>query len=107
MPLAIQYGMPLDEFWHGDMRLLEVYQKAYMRDVSYKCWLQGQYNFMAFGITMANSFAKKGAKPKEYPEWKDPFEGIKERVTAENLEKKQRDLQKNQNNFIRSLLNKK
>lgn len=105
LPLAIQYGMPLDEFWHGDMRLLEAYQKAYIRNVSYSNWLQGQYNFAAFGITMANAFAKNGAKRQEYPQWQDHF-AKKKVITTENLESEYRDLQKNQNDFIRKLLKK-
>ena len=103
LPLAIQYGMPLDEFWPCDMRLLEAYQKAYIRNVSYSNWVQGQCNFAAFGVTMANAFAKKGAKKQEYPQWKDPF-AKKKVITSENLESEYRDLQKNQNDFIRSLL---
>ena len=73
LPLAIQYGMSEYQFWHGDMRLLEVYQKAYYRDRSYNAWLQGQYNQVAYGVVMSNAFAKKGSKQAEYPQWKDPF----------------------------------
>lgn len=76
MPLAVQYGMSLNDFWHGDMRLLEVYQKAYLRDKSYTAWTSGQYNYVAFSITMANAFAKKGQKKEEYPKWTDPIEKI-------------------------------
>ena len=45
------------QFWHGDMRLLEVYQKAYYRNTSYSAWLQGQYNQVAYGVVMSNAFA--------------------------------------------------
>jgi hypothetical protein len=49
-------------------------------------------------------FAKKGAKPLEYPH--EPFDPFKQKkvITSENLESEYRDLQKNQNDFIRSLL---
>ena len=66
--------MPLNEFWYGDIRLLKVYQIAYYRDVSYKCWLQGQYDLAAFSVVMANAFSKNGSKQAEYPKWKDPME---------------------------------
>lgn len=79
--------MTLDEFWHGDMRLLEVYQKAYYRNISYSAWLQGQYNQIAYSIVMANAFAKKGAKKVEYPQWTDPMAKFnKPKITKDNLE---------------------
>ena len=75
------------QFWHGDMRLLEVYQKAYYRNTSYNAWLQGQYNQVAYGVVLSNAFAKKGSKQAEYPQWKDPFEKFnKPKITKENLE---------------------
>lgn len=93
--------MPIDEFWHGDMRLLEVYQKAYMRDISYKAWLQGQYNSVAYGIVMANAFAKKGQKKAEYPQWVDPMEKYdKPKITKENLEYEFRKQQAEQNDWL-------
>ena len=86
-PLARQYGMTYDEFWHGDMRMLDVCQKAYYRDKSYTAWLQGKYEQVAYGIVMANAFAKKGQKQAEYPQWKDPFEKFnKPKITKDNLE---------------------
>lgn len=93
--------MPLNEFWYGDMRLLGVYQKAYMRNVSYTAWLNGQYNHVAYGIVMSNAFAKKGQKAVEYPPWKDPFEKFdKPKITKENLEKEFRKQQAEQNAWL-------
>ena len=66
--------MPLDEFWHGDMRLLSVYQKAYMRNKTYSAWVNGQYDYAAFSVAMANAFAKKGQSKVEYPKYDDPVE---------------------------------
>ena len=54
MPLAIQYGMSEYQFWHGDMRLLEVYQKAYYREKSYSAWLIGARVFEANSKISAN-----------------------------------------------------
>lgn len=93
--------MPLDEFWHGDMRLLEVYQKAYFRDKSYTAWLQGQYNQVAYGVVMSNAFAKKGSKQAEYPQWKDPFEKFnKPKITKDNLEYEFRKQQSMQQSWL-------
>ena len=89
------------QFWHGDMRLLEVAQKAYYRDRSYTAWLQGQYNQVAYGVVMANAFAKKGSKQAEYPQWKDPFEKFnKPKITKNNLEEEFRKQQSMQQAWL-------
>ena len=93
------------QFWHGDMRLLEVYQKAYYRDRSYNAWLQGQYNQVAYGVVLSNAFAKKGSKQSEYPQWKDPFEKFnKPKITKDNLEEEFRQSQANQNAWLKNIL---
>jgi hypothetical protein len=91
------------DFWHGDMRLLEVYQKAYYRNVSYLAWQQGQYNQVAFSVVMSNAFAKKGQQQAEYPKWKDPFENEKvkkPKITEDNLEYEFRKEQANLQNWL-------
>lgn len=93
--------MTYDEFWHGDMRLLKVYQIAYYRDKSYNAWLQGQYNHVAYSVVMSNAFAKKGQKPAEYPQWKDPFEKFnKPKITKDNLEYEFRKQQAEQQSWL-------
>lgn len=78
MPLAVQYRMPLAEFWYGDTRLLEVYQKAYMRDKSYTAWLNGAYIFEADSKAVYNGNRAKRSDPvQQYAEWKDPIEKMK------------------------------
>ncbi len=102
--MALQYGMRTDEFWHGDKRLLNAYQKAHYRRTYETAWINGLYVNIAIQNTAGNMFAKKGAKPLEYPH--EPFDPFKEKkiITSENLESEYRDLQKNQNEYIRSLL---
>ena len=68
--------MPLNMFWHGEMELLQAYQKAYYSNASYTAWMQGYYNFVAHSISLGNAFAKKGAKPVEYPKYKDPMDKL-------------------------------
>ena len=100
--------MPLNEFWYGDIRLLDVYQKAYLRDKSYSAWLEGKYNSIAYGITIANAFAKKGTQPKEYPNWIDPIPSVsRETITHENIEQKFREAQISQNLWLRNKINSK
>lgn len=93
--------MTENQFWHGDMRLLEVHQKAYYRDRSYSAWLQGQYNQVAYGVVLSNAFAKKGSKQAEYPQWKDPFEKFnKPKITKDNLEEEFRKQQSMQQAWL-------
>jgi hypothetical protein len=73
LPEAIKVGMSIKEFWYGDTRLLQAYQMAYYRSISYNAWLQGQYSYAAFSIVMANAFSKSGASKAQYPDWKDPM----------------------------------
>lgn len=100
--------MPLNEFWHGDMRLLEVYQKAYLRNVSYTAWLNGNYAMVAHSLSLSNAFAKKGEKTKEFPQWQDPIPKISRvKITKENREIEARKEQLRQNAWFANMLHKK
>lgn len=80
--------MPLNEFWFGDMRLFEAYKKAYLRNISYTAWYQGNYNRIACEIGAINSMVKKkDDRIKDWVEYQDPTEVKEKRViTTENLE---------------------
>ena len=99
--------MTYEQFWYGDPRLFDVYQKAYLRDKSYTAWLQGQHDAVAYSVALENAFAKKGATPVEYPKWKDP---VPDRpiwsVEQNNIEKKFREAQANQNLWLHNMINK-
>lgn len=101
--------MPLDEFWHGDLRLLEAYQKAYRRDKSYTAWLNGAYIFEAQSKVSHNANrTKKSDKVEQYADWKDPVETkSKPKITQENLEYEFRQTQFDQNAWLHNMLNKK
>jgi hypothetical protein len=100
--------MTPEQFWHDDLRLLEVYQKAYLRHTSYMAWLNGQYDNIAFSVVMANAFAKKGSNRAEYPKWQDPINVIqKPKITKNNIEQEFRNLQLNQTNWLKSRYSKK
>ena len=96
--------MTTEEFWHKDKRLYEVYRKAYYGRIQEVAWLNGLYIDLALNNFGANMGKKKGEKPETYPN--QPKELFKEQTpfTPQNLESEYRDLQKNQNDFIRSLL---
>jgi hypothetical protein len=103
-PLARQYGMSWEEFWHKDTRLFNVCQKAYYRNLYETAWLNGLYVNISIQNIAENIFAKKGTKPREYP--REPHDPYKKAVvvTKENLESEHRSLLNNQNDFIRSVL---
>jgi hypothetical protein len=102
LPEAIRCGMPVDEFWHGDMRLLKSYQMAYYRNISYSSWLQGYYNFEAYSKALSNSNRSKKTDPvAQYSQWRDPMADLnKPKITKENLEEEFRKEQIRQNDWL-------
>lgn len=100
VPLAIQYSMPLDEFWHGDERLLSAYQKAYMRDKSFTAWANGLEHYRAICIALADN---KGKGEKEYPKWSDPIQEDRQvdRKDKKISEKEYRSIMSNEIRGIR------
>ena len=101
--------MPLHEFWHGDLRLFQAYQKAYYRNVQYTAWWHGNYNHVAFTIGINNAFAKNNEQRTDFVEYKDITQKLyhpEEKVTKENLEQKFRNHMLEQQKWFRSILNK-
>lgn len=97
--------MTEDQFWHGDIKLLEVYQKAYYRNIKYTKWIEGQYMMAALNAScIGNSsyFHSKSTPPNKYPEdYDDPF---KEHLKEEDIDKEE---MKKQNNIIMASINEK
>ena len=84
--------MTEEQFWHGDLRLLQVYQKSYYRNLYYQAYISGFYNNIAVSVSLGNAFRKKGQKPIAYPEKPiDPFEKT-EKLNNEKIEKRQNSL---------------
>ena len=98
--------MSLEEFWHGDPRLLRAYQISYIRDKSYTAWINGVYIFEANSKSLANSNrTKKSDKIEQYNDWKDPVETkTKADINRENLEKEFRTSQAMQNSWLHKVL---
>ena len=66
-------GMTYDEFWNRDVSLVGTYRKAAeLRDRrrNQELWLQGMYIYEALCdvAPIFHAFAKKGTKPRPYPE---------------------------------------
>lgn len=75
------------QFWHEDIRLLEVYRKAYERNKSYTAWQQGAYNFEAYSKAISNGNRSKQSDPVlQYNDWKDPIQNDKPKIIKENVE---------------------
>lgn len=93
----------MDEFWNGDKRLFDVYQKAYYRKLYETAWANGAYTDVVVMNALGNIFAKKEAKPLEYP--KEPRDPFSKPISKETIANDYANLQKRQNDFIRQLLN--
>ena len=104
MPSAIQYGMPLDEFWYGDMRLLDAYQKAYYRNVCFNAWKIGDYMREAVRIGASNALNKKQIT--KWVEFKDPMEKLEKKkpISKENMEIEFRQRQAQDKAFVQRIL---
>ena len=103
LPLALQYGLSAEEFWHKDKRLFGAYQRAYYTRLHEQSWLNGLYVNVALCNLAGNIFAKKGAKALEYPNKPyNPFEKKPEKITNENLEEKFRELMFNNSNWLKN-----
>ena len=99
--------MPLNEFWHGDVRLLGAYQKAYLRDRSYTAWINGAHFFEGANKAVANGNRTKKSDPVlQYDDWKDPIEKVnkKPKITKNNLEQEFRNMQARQSAWLHNIL---
>ena len=107
LPLALQYGMSMHEFWHEDKQLFKTYRKAYYNRLSEQCWLSGLYVDMALNNLAGNIFKEKGQKPLEYPN--QPIDILKQnekKITQDNVEENFRQLMINNTNWLKSRHNK-
>lgn len=82
-------GMSSEEFWHGKFSLVKSYRKAYelqKEAKEYEIWKQGMYIYEALVDVspVLHAFAKKGTKPRPYPE--KPY-GIEVEKTEEEIER--------------------
>ena len=65
LPLAIQYGMSVKEFWEESPDLFWAYRFSYIQKVKQEqaiantpMWLQGAYIYEAVSVALSNAFSK-------------------------------------------------
>ena len=95
--------MTLEDFWYGDMRILDCYEKAYYRDKSFTAWQNGALVFEGLNKAIYNGFGrqKKSDKAEEWSPWTDPCAQIeKPRITKENAEQEYRKQQADQMGWL-------
>lgn len=54
------------EFWYGDPKLYQAYQKQYFERLSYESYIQGLYNYIGVSTALSNFARKKGEKAQSY-----------------------------------------
>jgi hypothetical protein len=62
------------QFWDEDMRLFDVYQKAYYDKLHETAWTNGSYIYNAFSVVYGNVWGGKGKKQKYIEKPINPFE---------------------------------
>ena len=67
LPLAIEYGLSIDEFWNGDIDLFYAYQKAYINKIHKQAHIQGIYTKLALELGVSNILKKKEDKYIDFP----------------------------------------
>lgn len=65
LPLAIEYGMSVKEFWENDPDLFWAYRFSYIQrlkreqeEANTRAWLQGAYIYEAVSVALSNAFTK-------------------------------------------------
>lgn len=96
-PYYLTIGMTYDQYWHGDVWMVEAFRKAdelRMRRKNEEYWLLGRYVYDAIGnlSPILRSFAKKGTKPVPYMKSPYKISGDDERQETEE-EKAEREEQ--------------
>ena len=95
LPRAIQYGMPMHEFWHGDIDLIYAYEKAYYNHLYQSAYIHGAYNNSAFTIAYGNAWSKnkKIDYGKEIP-MRDLIQELNEKQAEMNAEYRRKKAEK-------------
>lgn len=91
-PTYLAMGMTYEQFWESDPHLVAYYRKAYRlkrQTENEQAWLQGIYFYDAFSVSLANAFAKRGAKKQNY------IEAPIDIFPLTQLEKKRREAEAN------------
>lgn len=92
-PYYMSIGMSYDDFWNGDVSMVEAYRKAdelRLKQKNYELWLQGMYMYEAlcdasplFRFTMKSGMIK----PEPYAKEPYPITAIEAREREERMAK--------------------
>ena len=105
-PYYLAIGMTPEQYWDGDCTLVEYYRKAEeIRNEkrNQELWLQGMYIYEALCDVspILHAFAKKGAKPHQYPS--KPY-AISEKQIRQEREEKARKVAEKGKRFMEALM---
>lgn len=81
--------MSVEEFWHDDVELLLVYEKAYYSRTSRTAWLNGLYNLQALAVSIGNVISSDSKL--EY--YKEPISFERETTPKKKLTEENKDQQ--------------
>lgn len=80
-------GVSFDTFWDGDPCQLKYYVSTYRLKKKMQnelLWLQGMYNYDAFGTVLSNAFRSKGSKAANYTE--KPYDVVEKTDREKQIE---------------------
>lgn len=105
-PYYLSIGMTEEQYWDGDCRLTEYYQKAEeirKERVNQEAWLQGMYIYDALTrvAPVLHAFAKKGTKAQPYVEEAYP---ITKRTVENAKEKKEKARSQKGKRYMEALM---
>lgn len=99
--------MSIEDFWHSDIELLQAYQTAYIRDVSYRSWAYGKEMVQSTLMALGLAFSTKKDENIQYQSWNDPLTAIQRKdikMSSKEKERKFRSSMNDQTDFIHRLL---
>ena len=79
--------MTSDEYWHGDVWMVEVFREAdklHQKRLNEQFWLQGMYFYDGLCCALKNAFSGKGSVAAKYPS--EPYEIFRKEKTEEQEE---------------------
>lgn len=90
LPLALQCGMTVEEFWYGEPRVFSSYIRKHeleLDEMNYNSWLIGLYVHKSMGVILGNAFSSKGSIKDTY------FERPLEQLNSNYIEKKKKKVE--------------
>ena len=86
LPIALQCGMTVNEFWYGEPRVFSSYIRKHeleLDEMNYNSWLIGLYVHKAIGVVLGNAFSNKSSIKDTY------FEKPLEQLNSNYVEMKE------------------